>query len=464
FRFKICLLKPPMFELKHIIGLLFFLLSFNSQSQEDSADYDLLKAAYDGKTHEVVMLIKDSTDVNFKDAYGCTALIYASQQGHIDIVKILHFNGAKINDKVRYGGNTALMIASKHNRHQVVNFLIKKGAKINEKNSRGLTPLHYSTAYGYDTTTDMLLYYGADISIKDNDSNTAFIISSFTAKVNTAKLLLDYGAKINEQDKNGLTALMIASQNRDFNFTKFLLENKANKKIKNKYNHTALFYSVYNNDTAITNLLLNDSTEKNLTKLIDLAYKNENYIMAKLLKEESTKVSLMPVFNKLILSYGSNFSKDDLLFNTAIGLHDSKYLLNFNLGFDTRYKARKILVKESENNFFQFHERRFIFYTNLEKEINLYRDAVSVKGCYLGFKEGYTFGNYRGAEEKAVSKFLHIPQIGLFWKNQNFALRTAYEYYDLGIYNHSPHHLSLQLNYFLRIGKEKIIKKEINLL
>jgi hypothetical protein len=33
--------------------------------------------------------------------------------------------------------------------------------------------------------------------------------------------------------------------------------------------------------------------------------------MTNMLKEKTNKISLMPVFNKLIFSYGSNFSKDD---------------------------------------------------------------------------------------------------------------------------------------------------------
>ena len=57
-----------------------------------------------------------------------TALMWASQGGHIDIVKLLIESGANMNIKDKYG-ETALIIAYKHDRQKIVDLLKNYGAK-----------------------------------------------------------------------------------------------------------------------------------------------------------------------------------------------------------------------------------------------------------------------------------------------------------------------------------------------
>jgi ankyrin repeat protein len=57
-------------------------------------DQQLIDAAEKGDIKKVKALIKAGADVNAKDKEGGTALMYAKNEGHGDIVKILKAAGA----------------------------------------------------------------------------------------------------------------------------------------------------------------------------------------------------------------------------------------------------------------------------------------------------------------------------------------------------------------------------------
>jgi len=60
----------------------------------------------------VELLLKKGANVNAKDKYGGTALMYAAVKGHKEVVELLIENGADVNAK-NIMGKTALMSASR---------------------------------------------------------------------------------------------------------------------------------------------------------------------------------------------------------------------------------------------------------------------------------------------------------------------------------------------------------------
>ena len=58
---------------------------------------ELLEAAKKGDFSKVKHLIESGCDVNYEDKDGYTALIFASFNGHLEIVKLLIAKGADIN-------------------------------------------------------------------------------------------------------------------------------------------------------------------------------------------------------------------------------------------------------------------------------------------------------------------------------------------------------------------------------
>ena len=88
----------------------------------------LLEAVRLNKIEEVKKLIEKGADLNVVDEYGATALHWASQEGHSEIMKMLIKAGADVNVVNKYG-ITALHLASLLGHSEIVKMLEKAGAK-----------------------------------------------------------------------------------------------------------------------------------------------------------------------------------------------------------------------------------------------------------------------------------------------------------------------------------------------
>jgi ankyrin repeat protein len=67
-------------------------------------------AAFGGDNKGVVRLLDSGVDVNTRDSAGNTALIFAANQGNVELVSILLFRGADPNIKSN-GGSAPLQVA-----------------------------------------------------------------------------------------------------------------------------------------------------------------------------------------------------------------------------------------------------------------------------------------------------------------------------------------------------------------
>jgi serine/threonine-protein phosphatase 6 regulatory ankyrin repeat subunit B len=72
-------------------------------------------------------LLAANADVNVKDGYGATALIYAAQDGYLEVARALIGARADVN-YVAPNGATALMVASQNGHQNVVQLLKNAGA------------------------------------------------------------------------------------------------------------------------------------------------------------------------------------------------------------------------------------------------------------------------------------------------------------------------------------------------
>ena len=94
----------------------------------------LQDAARKGDAAAVKQLLDDGVDVNTKFRYNATALFYAIDAGHLDVVKLLLDRGADVTVKDTFYGMTPMMIAVQPARkktpshNEIAKLLIAKGA------------------------------------------------------------------------------------------------------------------------------------------------------------------------------------------------------------------------------------------------------------------------------------------------------------------------------------------------
>ena len=95
-----------------------------------------------GDIEKIKLLLEKGANIEAKDSYGNTPLVWASWSGYIEVVKLLIEKGADIEVKNNYGF-TPLIWASQNGRIEVVKLLVEKGADIEAKDINGETFYSY---------------------------------------------------------------------------------------------------------------------------------------------------------------------------------------------------------------------------------------------------------------------------------------------------------------------------------
>jgi ankyrin repeat protein len=105
-----------------------------AQAPAPSKADQLQEAARKGDAATVTHLLDEGVDVNTKFRYGTTALFFACDHGHVDVVKVLLDRGADLTVKDSFYGFTPLMLAvepaqkRKPGHTEIAKLLIAKGA------------------------------------------------------------------------------------------------------------------------------------------------------------------------------------------------------------------------------------------------------------------------------------------------------------------------------------------------
>jgi ankyrin repeat protein len=217
----------------------------------------LRDACIAGVTERVKQLLDGDggAHVDEKDEYGKTALMWASEFGHTEVVRLLLEKGALLDEKDERRGWTALMQASYKGHTEVVRLLLDKGALVDEKDEGGYTALMRANANGHTEVVRLLLDKGALRDEKNMFGTTALMQASGNGDTEVVRLLLDKGALLDEKDEYGKTALMKASLNGHTEVVRLLLDKGALLDEKDVNGRTALMKASLNGHTEVVRLL-----------------------------------------------------------------------------------------------------------------------------------------------------------------------------------------------------------------
>jgi ankyrin repeat protein len=115
----------------------------------------LLLASQRGDAEAVRSLIGQATDVNVRDQYGWTPLLWAAMNGHTEVVRVLLVSGANPNTRNRYEW-TPLMWAAAQGYDEIVRSLIAFGARLNAQDRNGWTALMWAKDSQQDKVVSIL--------------------------------------------------------------------------------------------------------------------------------------------------------------------------------------------------------------------------------------------------------------------------------------------------------------------
>lgn len=271
--------------------------------------------SYNWEKEIINLLLKYWADIEAKDKYWKTALMYVSHDRNFEATKYLLENGANPNTTtdngttaimeasysllpdvwhtewediktveilLKYGADikaknkewkTALIIANEYWENKIVSFLIKQWANIEDKDSYGNTPLLLASSQWHKEIVETLLKYGANIETRWKEQVNALLESSSRWHKEIVETLLKYGANPDSKRSDGRTSLMITSSKGYEDIAKILLKYGANANEKDLTCHTALMSACDNWHYKLVRLLIencvniNEITDKWFTAL-----------------------------------------------------------------------------------------------------------------------------------------------------------------------------------------------------
>lgn len=284
----------------------------------------LMFAAELGFFRMVDHLLKKKADPNLVTFHNVSALIFAAQNNHKDIVELLLQQNNLINiDQKDCRQYTALFSVlgvifrnkiHKNDKYQngmeIIKKLLEHGANPNAADDQGSTALLFAAQEECFDLVKLLLTYGADPNISNSYDDTPFMHAINKGNVDIVQLLINFNANINKANKKGKAPLLVAVKKNDISLVKKLLSRNANSLLKDDEDKTALMLSVEVEDLDIMKLVLNyeaknkdkDAVNRNKLYALNLAVDLDCQEKIKLLLQSGIPLKVLangvtPLFN-----------------------------------------------------------------------------------------------------------------------------------------------------------------------
>lgn len=158
---------------------------------------DLIAATRAGDIDEVTQLIADGADLNQATGDGMTAVHWAAQLGHAEILSSLVDAGAKVGATTRIGDYTPLHLASSQPNSSIVETLLAAGADVNAVTTNSqVTALHLAAqTVGGAGSVKALLDHGADPNVREGAADqTPLMFAAAENRIESIEFLLAAGA------------------------------------------------------------------------------------------------------------------------------------------------------------------------------------------------------------------------------------------------------------------------------
>lgn len=178
---------------------------------EHGARITIHQAACLGQLEKVKQLLAEGAEVDALDPQGWTALRWAAQEGHVDVVQLLLAHGADINGKS--DGGVPLIEAMERRHSDVAAVLIMNGAKLNVASDRyAKTLLEMAASSGRRDLAELLISKGAAAETDRGPISQAMISAAEAGRKDMVEFFFARGADVNAKGGTGWTALHCAAE------------------------------------------------------------------------------------------------------------------------------------------------------------------------------------------------------------------------------------------------------------
>jgi ankyrin repeat protein len=178
-----------------VIWLQEHISSANVEARDGRAATPLMHAAAFGNLQTMKLLIEKGADVNARNAFNATALLWCAREP--EKAKLLIEKGADINAQSRQGLTPLIVAALGNGNGATVALLLDKGADATYKSSRGITALHAAGTSGDAESIRILLAKGANVHAADFLSRTPLFEASTAGEPAAIQALIQAGADVN---------------------------------------------------------------------------------------------------------------------------------------------------------------------------------------------------------------------------------------------------------------------------
>ena len=348
----------------------------NIQLKNKDINEDLVLAIINNETEKAKELIKES-EVDARDTYGWTALMYASENGHMEIVKLLLEKGADISIRSRKGyrkGYTALLIAAEKGNANIIEILLNAGADINERINfilkfKGKSAVEIAHKRGHEKLLELLILRGADLTNLKETIIENLIINKIKIGDMSSCLLIMNNYKVNYKykDKDDNTFLHHAALVDNKELLKEFIKRGCNISLRNINGFTALVIALQKGYIDLVKLLIdkganvNDKEGNGMTTLI-IASKEAHVEVVKTLIDKNVNIYEKDNLNKTALIYIGEFLK-------TYKLKEEK---------DSRIHIAYLILKKMLEDYIHL-------FTSLGKKINIPQDIKDSTRDYINF-------------------------------------------------------------------------------
>eukprot|EP00903_Cladosiphon_okamuranus_P006954 g6768.t1 len=193
----------------------------------------------------------------YGDQHHYRPLDIASEEGHVEIMRLMIKHGVNVDDADLREGLTALHVAAASDRVEAIGVLTKAGCSLDLADRSGGTPLHACVVNNSCAAIAALATTGADLNKANAEGNTPLhVASSSPSRLGAVKALLTAGVDTGARNNEDTSALDLAAKAGHVAVLQALIEGGADVNSEDGEGRTALIRAVKANRASAVDVLL----------------------------------------------------------------------------------------------------------------------------------------------------------------------------------------------------------------